>query len=164
MPITRQKTNQTRSTLVFPHNYLQVHWAYHNCGDSLKSEIQDYAKKKLSRLQRLLARFRPSLRDLSLTVYRTKQASGDHFEVHVVLQLPSHTLVSKELADFWWEAVDLALDALTQQLRRHKARLRREWLHRRMRRQKKSLSVVGLPQDGEQLRQNTSYQPATSEP
>lgn len=140
---------------------MQTHWAYHNCSDSLKSEIKDYTKKKLSRLQRLFAR-RPSLRELFLTIYKTRQASGDHFEVRVVLQLPSHTLVSKELADFWWEAVDLALDAMIQQVGRYKARLRKERDYRRIRRQRERIAAAALlPQNGEQLRQNTSYQPAT---
>jgi ribosomal subunit interface protein len=139
---------------------MQTHWAYHNCGDSLKSEIQDYAKKKLSRLQRLLARFRPSLRELFLTVNRARQATGDHFEVHVVLQLPSHTLASRELAGSWWEAVDIAFDAMVRQVRRHKARLRGDWLYRRKNRPRQGLSAAGPEpsQNGEQLRRNLPYQ------
>ena len=139
---------------------MQTHWAFHNCGESLKTEIRGYAQKKLARLQRILAHFRPSLRRLFLTVHRTRQASGEHFDVRTVLQLPSHTLVSQELAGSWWEAVDLALDAMVRQVHRHKARLRGDWLYRRKNRPREGLSAAGpLPgRNGKSSRQGSPYQ------
>jgi len=139
---------------------MQTHWAFHNCGESLKTEIRGYAQKKLSRLQRLLAHFRPSLRKLFLTVHRTRQASGEHFDVRTVLQLPSQTLVSQELAGSWWEAVDLALDAMIRQVHRHKARLRGDWLYRRKNRLREGLLKAGsLPRrNGQQFRRASPYQ------
>ena len=139
---------------------MQVHWAYHNCGDALKAEIQGYAQKKLSRIERLLARFRPSLRDLAVTVYRNRQASGDHFEARTVLRLPTRTLTSQDLADTWREAVDLALDELVEQIRRHKEKLRGDWMYKRKNRQREDLSAAGplLARDREQSRRKAFYQ------
>jgi len=139
---------------------MQTHWAFHNCRDSLKSEIQDYAQKKLSRLQRLLGHLQPSLRKLFLTINRTRQASGDHFDVRAVLQLPSRTLVSEELAGCWWEAIDIAIEAMIRQVHRHKARLRGDWLYRRKNRLREGLLKAGsLPRwNGEQFHRASPYQ------
>jgi len=147
-------------------DFMQTHWAFHHCGESLKTEIRGCSQKKLSRLQRLLGHFRPSLRRLFLTVHRTRRASGEHFDVRTVLQLPSQTLVSQELAGCWWEAVDLALDAMIRQVHRHKARLRGDWLYRRKDRPREGLSAAGpLPgRNGEQLRPASSYPLLASTP
>jgi len=139
---------------------MQVQRAYHNCGDALKAEINGYIQKKLPRVERLLVRFRPSPRELSVTVYRNRQASGDHFEVRAVLHLPAGTLASQELADTWREAVDRVLDELVEQVRRHKEKLRRDWVYKRKNRQREELSAAGplLKRDREQSRRKAFYQ------
>ena len=139
---------------------MKVHWAYHNCGDALKVEIRDYANKKLSRLERLLVRFRPALRELSLTVYRNRQARGDRFEARGVLHLPTRTLASEEQAPSWREAVDRAFDELVEQVRRHKEKLRGDWVYKRKNRQREELLAAGplLTRDREQSRRRAFYQ------
>lgn len=106
-------------------------WAYHKCGETLKGEIQSYAQKKLARIERLLSRFRPSLKELAITVHHHRQASGDHFEARAVLHLPTGTLAAQELSDTWRGAIDLVLDELANQVRRHKERLRSDWVYSR---------------------------------
>ena len=135
-------------------------WAYHNCGETLKGEIQCYAQKKLTRIERLLSRFRPSLKELAITVYHHRQASGDHFEARAVLHLPTGTLAAQELSDTWRGAIDLVLDELANQVRRHKEKLRGDWVYKRKRRQREEMSAAGplLTRDREQSRRKTFYQ------
>lgn len=139
---------------------MKVSWAYHNCGDHRKGEIQSYAQKKLTRIERLLGRFRPSLQELAITVYHHRQASGDRFEARTVLHLPTRTLAAQELAGTWREAIDLALDELANQVRRHKEKLRGDWVYKRKRRQREELLAAGplLTQDHEQSRRKAFYQ------
>lgn len=139
---------------------MKVHWAYHDCGDNLKGEIQSYAQKKLARVEKLLSRFRPSLRDMTITVFQRRQASGERFEARTVLRLPSRTLVAQGLADGWREAIDLALDELANQVRRHKEKLRGDWVYKRKRRQREELSAAAplLTEDREQARRKAFYQ------
>lgn len=139
---------------------MKMHWAYHNCGETLKGEIQSYTQKKLTRIERLLSHFHPSLQELAITVYHHRQASGDHFEARTVLHLPTNTLAAQELSDTWREAIDLATDELANQVRRHKEKLRGDWVYKRKRRQREELSAAGplLTRDHEQSRRKAFYQ------
>jgi DNA-directed RNA polymerase specialized sigma24 family protein/ribosome-associated translation inhibitor RaiA len=135
-------------------------WTYHNCGETLKGEIQSYAQKKIARIEKLLSRFRPSLKELVMTIYHHRQATGDHFEIRAVLHLPTCTLATQEVCGTWRGAIDGVLDELAHQVRRHKERLWGDWVYKRKRRQREELSAAGplLTKDREQSRRKAFYQ------
>lgn len=94
------------------------------------------------RIEGLLAPFASSERTVRMVV---NEHAGT-CDAHVVLMLPTGTLVSKgrSQADSPRDAIDEAADRLTSEIRRHKAMLRREFLFHRRRRRRGDLSGIVL--------------------
>lgn len=95
---------------------------FKDCRTGIKQVISDYWARKWPRLERLLSTYRPGLRHLKMQV---SQNSGN-YETHLVLSLPTGTLRAHWRSKNHFEALDLAVDKLVAELRRHKEQIRHE--------------------------------------
>lgn len=77
--------------------------------------MQDYAKDKLSRLERLFDRI------IDLHVIMDIQKL-EH-RVEIVLKVNNHTIMAKVASDDMYKSIDLAVDKLLRQVRRYKSRI-----------------------------------------
>jgi len=101
---------------------MQMHWAFHSCGDRIRARAQAYWADKSERLERLLSPFNAALRHLSLVVDRQVHPVG--YKVRAVLSVPTRTVVVEDQARFLWPALDRVLDLLGQEVKQQLARLR----------------------------------------
>ena len=95
---------------------------FKDCRPGLKHVIVDYWGQKWPRLERLLTTYRPELRHLRMQVNR----GGGHYSTHLVLSLPTGTLSADGRSRSFHESMDLAVDKIVMELRRHKEQIRRE--------------------------------------
>jgi ribosome-associated translation inhibitor RaiA len=93
----------------------------------MKEEVRDYWGRKHGRLDRLLQTF-PEDQRLTRVAIRPTRIGWD---VHTVIALPTATLVADSEASTWQEGVDLAVDRLTFEIRRHKKFLTHDFEYRR---------------------------------
>jgi RNA polymerase sigma factor (sigma-70 family) len=116
---------------------MQTHWVFNDCGERVKANLQACWEKKQPRLEKLLRPFRPELRELRLTVYRHEQPP--RWEVRGVLHLPTGTLAAEETEADYKSALDRVADVLVREIKRHKERLRHDYVFRRKNRRREEL-------------------------
>jgi RNA polymerase sigma factor (sigma-70 family) len=119
---------------------MQTHWIFNDCSEGLKANLQAYWEKKQPRLEKLLRPFRPSLRDLRLTIYRHEQPP--RWEMRGVLHLPTGTLTAEATELDYKPALDRVADVLVEEIKRHKERLRRDYVYRRKNRRREELTAA----------------------
>ncbi len=131
---------------------MRTRWVYHDCDDLIKTEIEAYWSKKAPRLERLLTTFPEGLHELTISIYWHRARGG--YEGRTVLQLPSHTLVASASDADHRSVVDRLVDLLATEIRRHRARLRNDWVYRRKNRRRDELAAAGplLAQDRRERR------------
>lgn len=136
---------------------MRIHWVFNGCSEGLKASLQAYWQKKQPRLEKLLSPFRPDQRDLRLTVYY--HAQPPRWEVRGVLYLPTRTLAAEEVEKDYGVALDRLVDTLAREVKRHKERLRRDYVFRRKSRRREELSAAGplLERDVAQGRQQAFF-------
>jgi RNA polymerase sigma factor (sigma-70 family) len=136
---------------------MQTHWVFNDCGEGLKASLQTYWEKKQPRLEKLLRPFRPELRELRLTVYRHEQPR--RWEVRGVLHLPTGTLAAEETEADYKPALDRVADVLVREIKRHKERLRRDYVYRRKNRRREELIAASpmLERDATQGRRQAFF-------
>ena len=73
------------------------HLVFHGIDDAAKADLEKYwTKKKLRRINKLLATYRPDRRDLGLTVsLHPDGPSPEWYEARAVLHLPTGTLTAE---------------------------------------------------------------------
>src|SRR5579875_1653688 len=120
---------------------MQTHWVFNDCSEPLKASLQAYWEKKQTRLERLLKPFRPALRELRSTVYQHEQPK--RWEVRGVLYLPTCTLAAEETEADYKPALDRLTDVLVGEIKRHKERLRHDYVFRRKSRRREELTAAG---------------------
>lgn len=120
---------------------MRTRWTFHGCDDLTKSEIEAYWAKKTPRIERLLKNFRADQQRLDLSVYWDVRRYL--FEGRAVLQLPIRTLVASGSDKNWHALIDELADLLAGEIKRHRARLRRDWVYRRKNRRRHDLSAAG---------------------
>lgn len=137
---------------------MRTRWTFHDCDDLIKTEVEAYWSRKAPRLERLLATFPDSLHDLSISLYRHR-ARGS-FEGRTVLQLPSHTLVASASEADHRAVIDRLVDLLATEIKRHRARLRHDWVYRRKNRRRDELTAAGplLAQDRQERRREAFFE------
>lgn len=133
-----------------------IHWTFRNC-DAKKEEARTYLNSKVRRVIRRLARLGAEDARLELTLYF--HSGRDSFELRAVLRLPAGTLVASEEQRDLRYVIDEVVDELTRQLRKHKARMRREHVTRRRREREQELATATpyLQQDVEQDRKEDFF-------
>ena len=120
---------------------MNVHWTFRNC-DRSKARARKFLDMRLPRLRRRLSTLGPEDSQLDLTLYH--HPGHDSWELRAVLKLPTGSLVSTSEQNKLETVVDEVVKLLTQQLRRHKSRVRREHVIRR-RRQRGREFVTATP-------------------
>ncbi len=136
---------------------MHTHWVFNGCEERLKASLQAYWDKKQPRLEKLLRPFRPELRELRLTVYRHEQPP--RWEVRGVLHLPTGTLAAEETEADYKPVLDRVAYVLVREIKRHKERLRRDYVYRRKNRRREELIAVGpmLERDAMQGRRQAFF-------
>lgn len=136
---------------------MEIHWVFNDC-DAEKSRARAYWEKKLPRIERLLKRFRDDLCEMQLTL--TRHANSDPWELRAILQLPTGTIVADERRAELEEAIDKVVDHLVENLRRHKQRVRKDYVYRRRRLNREAVSAAGpyLSRDVEANRRQAFFQ------
>lgn len=109
---------------------MRIHWTFRHCNGD-KEKARSYLEKKKRRLTRRIARFRSDRCSLELTLYN--HAAREAWELRAVLRTPTGSLVATGERHDLYHVIDEILDELTRQLRRHKAKVRKEHVTRRRR-------------------------------
>jgi len=124
---------------------MKTHWTFRGCDDQMKSESLAYWAKKAPRLERVLERFPDELRDLDMHLHR--HPSLERYEGRLILHLPTGTLVAEDANSDVRPVLDQLADFLVASIKRHKERLRRDWLNRRRNRRRQGLDTIVPAED-----------------
>ncbi len=122
---------------------MNVQWTWKAKEGGDEASLKRYFEGKLSRLRRLLKRYPPDQVELNVTVYHLPHRVRP-WETRLVLRLSTGTLVAEEDAESPRAALDVALDELTRELRRHREKVRKDYLYRRKRRRQEVAEVIPL--------------------
>lgn len=118
------------------------------CKNLVKAEekyFRDYISKKLSKIENLLHKFSQDAQLLKITIEKFDKHNA--YELELCLNLPMRSIVAKEASHQINKAVDLSLDRLMSQLKKHLSLLRRERAHKSIRKQEpfiREFEVAGL--------------------
>lgn len=137
---------------------VRTRWTFHDCDELIKAELEACWTKRTPRLERLLQPFPEGLRDLGISIYHNRPRSW--FEGRAILRLPSRTLVAgAEDADHR-VLVDRLADLLASEVKRHRSRLRHDWVYRRKNRRRDELSAAGplLEHDRRERRRESFFE------
>ncbi|HVA50749.1 MAG TPA: sigma factor-like helix-turn-helix DNA-binding protein [Pirellulales bacterium] len=135
-----------------------IRWTFHDCDELIKAEVEAYWNKKAPRLERLLKTFPEGLRDLSVSVYHNRPRAV--FDGRAVLELPSRTLAAGASEKDLRALVDRLADVLATEIKRHRSRLRHDWVYRRKSRRRDELTAAGpmLEQDRRERRREAFFE------
>lgn len=123
---------------------MSSHVVFNGIDDADKARLETYWSKKLPRLQKLLAPYRPALQDIRLTVSRhEREPERPWHEVRAVVNLPTGTLAAHADDADAEAAIDRATDALVTEIKRHKERVRKDYVFKRKYRRRDDLSAAG---------------------
>jgi RNA polymerase sigma factor (sigma-70 family) len=120
---------------------MQTHWVFNGCSALTEQGLTAYWAKKSRRLERLLAHFPGERTNLTFTVHAHSEPT--YYEIRAALSLPTGTLVAEREAADERAALDGVTDVLVGEVKRHKERLRRDYLYQRRRRNRENLSAAG---------------------
>lgn len=122
---------------------MKTDWTFHGCDEQTKAEILAYWAKKAPRLERMLGRFRDETRDLCVNLHW--HPSLERYEGRLILHLPTGTLIAEESEAGVRPLLDRLADFLVASVKRHKERLRRDWVYRRKNRRREEVAGAELP-------------------
>ncbi len=106
------------------------------CKNLAKSEektFAEYVSQKMDKFTKLLKKFSEDAQLLKISIQKFEKHNA--YEVELCLCLPTRSIVAKEASHQINKAVDLSLDRLVAQLKKHMALLRKERSHRTIRKQ-----------------------------
>jgi putative sigma-54 modulation protein len=87
----------------------------------IDSKVSDYARKKLTKLERFISRHARKSARFELKLTQHTSSSNTTYEADILLHIPEKILSAKAPdASNIYAAIDLAADRLRGQLRRHK--------------------------------------------
>jgi ribosomal subunit interface protein len=123
---------------------MSSHRVFNGVDDAVKQRLESYWEKKLPRLEKLLAPYRADLREIRLTVSQHRRDSQPSwYEVRAVLHLPTGTLAAEANAEDPQVALDRVADALVTEIKKHKERVRQDYLFKRKGHNRADLSAAG---------------------
>ncbi len=121
---------------------MSSHLVLSGVDDAVKARLEKYWEKKLPRLQKLLVPYRTDLQEIRLTVSRHRRnPHGQWYEGRAVIHLPTGTLAAEANDKDPHVVLDLITDALVTEIKRHKERVRRDYLFKRKARNRADLSA-----------------------
>jgi RNA polymerase sigma factor (sigma-70 family) len=139
---------------------MSTHWVFNGCDEVTKARLENYWTRKLPRLQKVLAPYPVEVQDIRLTVY-CHQPGPQRFwwEARAVVHLPTGTVVAEANGREPQLVLDEIADTLVRELKRHKERVRRDYVFKRKRRARADLSAAGpmLQRDREVGRQEDFF-------
>jgi ribosomal subunit interface protein len=122
---------------------MSSHIAFNGFDDAEASLLEAYWAKKLPRVQKLLVNYRKDLQEIQLTVYRHQQYSHHpRYEVRAVIHLPTGALAAEADETDPRAAVDRVADLLAKEIKRHKERVRKDYVYNRKSRARAELEAV----------------------
>lgn len=119
---------------------MRVEWVFHKC-HHIRGRAKSYWARKQARLERLLSTYADDLCGLRFTVYWHEQQ--EQFEVRAVLSLPTGTLVARSTCGTINGSLDAICDELVRSVKKHRHQLRKDYVYRRRRQDRESLSAAG---------------------
>lgn len=123
---------------------MKLHLVLNGCDESMKARLESYWSKKLPRLEKLLVPYRPDLQDVRLTVHRHEQnPQRAWYEGRAVVHLPTGTLVAQANDKEVYTVLDRLADTLAREIKRHKERVRKDYVFKRKARARADLSAAG---------------------
>lgn len=116
----------------------------HGLDEPLTADLKSYWLKKQPRLEKLLVPYRPDLQDVRLTVHRHQQnPQRAWYEGRSVVHLPTGTLVAEANDEEPPPLLDRLADTLAREIKRHKERVRKDYVFKRKGRARADLSASG---------------------
>ena len=117
---------------------------FHDVADAVQARLEAYWAGMLPRLQRLLARSGPDLRQIDLAVfYHPPNAHRARYEARAAVHLPTGTLAARANDPDPEVALDRVAHALTTGIKRHKEQARKDDAVKRKARWRAALSAAG---------------------
>jgi ribosomal subunit interface protein len=111
---------------------------------AVKSRLKTYWAKKLARLKELLVPYPPDLQEIRLTVsYHQPNSQRSYYEVRGIIQVPTGTLVAEATGEDPQAILDRIADTLAAEIKRHKEKVRRDYIFKRKNRNRADLSAAG---------------------
>jgi ribosomal subunit interface protein len=125
---------------------MNIRWTYRHC-DAQKASARSYWQEKMPRLERILTRFDPDRCRLDMHLYFHRVHK--RWELRASLYLPTGLIVANEEGTELHPVLDNGADELVRQIHRHKAKVRKEHLFRRRKRQleHENAAAVSLESD-----------------
>ncbi|WP_428939904.1 integrase [Fontivita pretiosa] len=121
---------------------MPVHMIFEDgVSESVREAFRIHWQRKWPRIERLLQHFPPDQRHLRLVIHNHHPI----WDARAVLTLSSGTLVAngRSRGDDYREALDMALDRLAEEVRRHKGLLRHDYLYHRKNRRQRDFAGIG---------------------
>jgi ribosomal subunit interface protein len=123
---------------------MSSHFAFHGTDEAVKARLEAYWARKLPRLQKVLVPYRHDLQDIELTVYHHPQnPQRAWYEARAVIHLPTGTLAAEDDDKDPEAAIDRVVDALVTEIKKHKERVRKDYVFKRKARRRADLSAAG---------------------
>ena len=123
---------------------MSSHLVFNEVDDVVKARLESYWTKKLPRLQQLLIPYPTGLQEIRLTVSHHRQDSRrSWYEVRAVIHLPTGTLAVEANDEDPQVVLDRVADTFVAEIRRHKERVRRDYIFKRKSRNRADLSAAG---------------------
>lgn len=134
------------------------HIIFYDCSETEKAKIRDYWQRKKPRVEKLLKTFPADLWHLRLTINNGKQG----WQAQAVLSLPTGTLIArtKPYQKNYQQAIEVLVDQLVSEIRRHKEKLHRDEVYRRKNRQASDFAAAApfLTEDKQQNLQTDFFE------
>jgi ribosome-associated translation inhibitor RaiA len=131
-------------TLPLKEMIMSSHLVLNGCDDAVKARLEAYWAKKLPRLQKFLVPYPADLQEISLTVSCHEQTSHRAwYEARAVIHLPTGTLAAEANDKEPQAVLDRIADTLASEIKRHKKRVRKDYVYKRKTRQRADLSAAG---------------------
>lgn len=123
---------------------MSAHLVFNGIAAAEKARLQTYWEQKLPRLQKLLSPYRADLIEIRLTVsHRGQGSKRAGYEVRAVIRLPSGILDAKADDKDPLASLDRVVDELVTEIKRHKERVRHDFIYKRKSRNRAELSAAG---------------------
>ncbi|MBU1018850.1 MAG: HPF/RaiA family ribosome-associated protein [Patescibacteria group bacterium] len=100
---------------------MQVNPVHKSLDEAEKQEFDDYLEKKIPRIEKLLTHFAQDAVLLTAVIEKFEKHSA--FKVEFKLEIPSSMLVAGESSHAITKAIDLTIDRLVAQLKKHLEKL-----------------------------------------
>jgi ribosomal subunit interface protein len=122
---------------------MSSHLVFNGVNDAVKTRLETYWAEKLPRLQKFLVRYNKDLKEIRLTVSQHRQNSHrSWYEARAVIHLPTGTLAADADDEDTQVALDRVVDKLVAELRRHRERVRHDYIDKRKVRDRADLGAA----------------------